>query len=274
MSEIKLTLPPDPLSLIIEATHVVVKSHSLEMSLQKLVDLLGQGLNVSEVNLAEYEPDIDRFTITYTYLAEDLGAESPPGAQYDLASLEAETQFRFNEGHYQSWHIDDESLPRLLRSRFEAKHCFALLQLSCVVKNRLVGFVELWQMVVNKPFTENEIALAEALVNQIGVVLLNGRLQKAIQNPEILADPQIEKEQLALAQRQTQELNVLNRVAFDTANILDLDKLLLKTTELIIDISHADIICFILINEETGQLENSPFSLWVRARAKTIINTF
>ena len=82
-----------------------------------------------------------------------------------------------------------------------------LLVLPLVARDRVTGFVELWDSRSRRRFTETEIALAQTLINQAAVAVDNARL-------------------FAESQRGISEMMLLYDIAVAAASSMELDTIL------------------------------------------------
>lgn len=97
--------------------------------------------------------------------------------------------------------------PREWRAKMAQRSGQAMLLLPLVARDRVTGFVELWDSRSRRRFTESETALAQTLINQAAVAIDNARL-------------------FAETQRRLSELMLLYDVAVSAASTRDLDTIL------------------------------------------------
>ncbi|MEM7334149.1 MAG: GAF domain-containing protein [Chloroflexota bacterium] len=93
---------------------------------------------------------------------------------------------------------------------------------------------------------DDELAICESVTLQVSL---------AIKNAHLFIE---ERERVMVAQKQSKELQILNYLAIATANVVDIDELLYKTTNLIQEIVTADIFCFMLLNNQASELDIHP----------------
>jgi signal transduction histidine kinase len=97
--------------------------------------------------------------------------------------------------------------PQEWREEIRRRAVQAMLLLPLVARDRVTGFVELWESRSRRHFTEAEITLAQTLINQAAVAIDNARL-------------------FAETQRSISEMMLLYDIAVAAASTLELDTIL------------------------------------------------
>ncbi len=195
------------LTLLHEMTEAVSSTLDAGQVLRFLAERLVTVLGVTSTRIATLADESRTATLVTQHSSADANeAEqaSQLGQVYDLTDL-AITAERLKTRQPLLVIAGEE--PDEWRAMMRQRMGQAMLLLPLVARDRVTGFVELWDSRSQRRFAEAEIALAQTLTNQAAVAIDNARL-------------------FAETQRSISELMLLYDIAVSAASTLDLDTIL------------------------------------------------
>ncbi len=174
----------------------------LRLLAEQLVTMLG----VTSTRIATLDDEQKATFVAQGYSADANAAEetSSIGEVCALATFPIATEALSER---QPLLVTAEDAPEEWRERMAGRSGRTMLLLPLVARNRVTGFVELWDSRSQRRFTEVEMALAQTLINQAAVAVDNARL-------------------FAETQRRLSELTLLYDMAVAATSTLDLDAIL------------------------------------------------
>jgi len=134
-----------------------------------------------------------------------------------------------------------------------------LLLVPMVSRGQTVGLVELERKEA-RPFTPNEVRLAQALANQAATAIQNARLYEQIRRFTEELEQRVEERTRELAQAlqdltaERDRLDALYRIASQVASSLDVGQVLHRTLETVAQVTGADQGFILLIDTQTDTL--------------------
>jgi len=239
------------LSTLLEAASALSFTLDLDWVLyalgERLLDLTGADGCV----ISEWDQDTDQVTITWEAQKEAMplvcrmyrAAEHPLVREVFLTQESAVLTADVSEAQ------------PLLQERSAQ----VLLLVPMVSRGQTVGLVELERKEA-RPFTPNEVRLAQALANQAATAIQNARLYEQIRRFTEELEQRVEERTRELAQAlqdltaERDRLDALYRIASQVASSLDVGQVLHRTLETVAQVTGADQGFILLIDTQTDTL--------------------
>jgi two-component system phosphate regulon sensor histidine kinase PhoR len=227
---------------LLEVSTAVSSSLELDKVLGRLAEQMGQAIDATSAYIADWHRDSDLTTV----LAEYYGPEATATETVSDLGQTYNTHTDFDEDW--EWlstlkpttgHVDDPHLPVADRDHMLRYGAKSILYIPLVTRDEVVGYAELWESRSKRDFTPEEIALCQAMAQQAAIALANARLYEE-------------------TSQHADELEILHRVALATSAVVNVDKLIGQTTELIAATLYPEIFGFVLLNEENRTLVPHP----------------
>jgi GAF domain-containing protein len=194
-------------TLLHEMTAAVSSTLDAGQVLRFLVERLVTVLGVTSARVATLSDEMQ----TATHVAQHCGIDaneveqaSTTGEVYDMSAFPAASR-QLTRRHFLLVTAGDE--PEEWRASMSARAGQTMLLLPLVARDRVTGFVELWDSRSRRRFTDAEVTLAQTLINQAAVAVDNARL-------------------FAESQRSISEHMLLYDIAVSAASTLELDTVL------------------------------------------------
>jgi PAS domain S-box-containing protein len=165
-----------------EAGAVITSTLDLADVLSRIVQQMGQAIDVTSAYICSCEPE----TMAYTVLAEYVGPQACGREQVsDLGATYVQDDIEFLEtmeaGQHDISHIGDPDLSESERAHMQQYGAQTMLYIPLRIKGRLVGVTELWESRRRREFTSKEIALCQGVAQQAAIALENARLYEQAQ---------------------------------------------------------------------------------------------
>jgi GAF domain-containing protein len=242
----------DEQTLLYEMTTAVSSTLDAGRILRLLAERLVAVLGVTSTRIATFDQEVRVATPVVQHLSADA---SKPEKRDGLGEAYLLAAFPFTQEALtkrQPLPITIENAPDEWHERMAQRSGQALLILPLVARDRVTGFVELWDSRSQRRFSETEVALAQTLINQVAV---------AVDNAHLFAE----------TQRRLNELTLLYDVAVTAASTLELDTILQSVVKTLqFRVLEGATVSVLLLDEESlphpGQDEGRP-ELRLRAHA-------
>jgi GAF domain-containing protein len=230
-----------------EMTTAVSSTLDAGRVLRLLAERLVAVLSATSTRIATLDDEMQAATLVAQHCradADEAERVSNVGDVYELAAFPVTTEALTKR---QSLLVIVGDEPEEWRERMAGRSGRTMLLLPLVARDRVTGFVELWDSRSQRRFTEAEVALAQTLINQAAVAVDNARL-------------------FAETQRRLNELTLLYDVAVAAASTLDLDTILQSVVKTLQFRVLVGAVVNVLLLDEEGE------RLWLRAHAGELEN--
>jgi signal transduction histidine kinase len=194
-------------TLLHEMTAAVSSTLDAGRILRLLAERLVAVLGVTSTRIATLTEELQTANLVAEHYGDEVHAAervSSVGEVYQLAAFPLTTARLLER---QPLLVTAGNEPQEWREEMRQRAGQALLLLPLVARDRVTGFVELWESRSRRHFTEAEITLAQTLINQAAVAIDNARL-------------------FAETQRSISEMMLLYDIAVAAASTLELDTIL------------------------------------------------
>jgi GAF domain-containing protein len=194
-------------TLLHETTTAVSSTLDAGQVLQLLGDRLVMVLDVTSARIATLDEKMQFASLVAVHPngdAGELGSVDAVEEMYELSALPITTRHLLER---QPLQVTIGDAPEEWRERIQNRGGQSVLLLPLIARDRVTGFVELWESRTQRNFTEAEIALAQTLINPAAVAIDNARL-------------------FAETQRSINEMMLLYDIAVASASTLELDTVL------------------------------------------------
>lgn len=158
---------------------------SSTLDLQTVLDHMAEQLTLTVDATSAYICSLDLDTMTYTVLAEYIGAEACPeesvsdlGVIYDLQQNFQTDMNLLRFGQFKIAHRDDDDLTEAGQEHFRRFGAQSILFLPMQIGGRTIAFAELWESRHRREFTSEDIALCQAIAQQAAIAMDNARLHQ------------------------------------------------------------------------------------------------
>jgi PAS domain S-box-containing protein len=160
----------------------ISSSLDIQEVLARVAEQIGQVLNATSAYICSADPTRGSATVLAEYISPEACEEekvSDLGATY----MEPDTAFLrvLREGQPHMDHVDDPALPQYDRSHMTEYGARSILYIPLFTRGTAIGYAEVWESRQRREFTEEEIALGQALAKQVAVALDNARLYEQAQ---------------------------------------------------------------------------------------------
>ncbi len=180
------------LTMLYEATAVISSNLSLNVVLQTVAEQMTLALNSSGCALSLWRSDKNVVETVVDYNKAWPDETEPPGTVYQLADYPI-TRRVLEQGEYALIQHDDPQADEAELALLREWEAFTLLILPLVIRDRVMGLVELIDDVHPRAYTPDEVRLAESLAAQAAVAIENARLYEQAQQ-EIAERKRAERE--------------------------------------------------------------------------------
>jgi len=241
------------LSTLLEAASALSFTLDLDWVLyalsERLLDLTGADGCV----ISEWDRDTDQVTITWEARKEKQAA--PLVCRMYRAAERPPVQEVFLTHEPAVLTANVPGAQPLLQERSAQ----VLLLVPMISRGQTVGLVELERR-ETRPFTPNEIRLAQALANQAATAIQNARLYEQIRRFTEELEHRVEERTRELAQAlqdltaERDRLDALYRIASQVASSLDVGQVLHRTLEIVAQVTGAEQGFILLVDSQTDTL--------------------
>ncbi len=145
------------------------------------------------------------------------------------------------------------------RPLLQERDARALLLVPMVTRGQTIGLVELERREA-RPFSPNEVRLAQALANQAAAAIQNARLYEEIRRFTEELEQRVEERTRELAQAlqdltaERDRMEALYRIASQVASSLDIGQVLHRTLEIVVQVAGASQGFILLVDPQTDTL--------------------
>ncbi|MBC7228308.1 MAG: GAF domain-containing protein, partial [Thermoflexales bacterium] len=240
------------LSTLLEATSALSFTLDLDWVLyalgERLLDLTGADGCV----ISEWDRETDRVIVTW-----ESRGEAPPLACRTYRSSEYPVVQEVLLTQEPATLTADNPEGRLL---LQERGAGALLLVPMVARGQTMGLVELERQQDTRPFTPNEVRIAQALANQAATAIQNARLYEEIRRFTEELEQRVEERTRELARAlqdltaERDRMEALYRIASQVASSLDVGQVLHRTLEIVTQVTGADQGFILLMDSQTSTL--------------------
>jgi PAS domain S-box-containing protein len=199
------------LTMLYEASTAISSDLSLNVVLQTVAEQVAKALGASGCALSLWDHERNLLETLVDYSASWPDETDVPGITYDLADYPSTLHVLKTAQPLVIQHDDPtaDGAELALMRKWEA---FTLLMLPLIVRDRVVGMVELVDDVQRRDYTPEDIRLTESLVTQAAVAIENAQLHEQ-------------------TQRRLEEQTALREIGAVLSSTLDLETVLSRIAE-------------------------------------------
>lgn len=167
--------------LLREAGTAISSALDTQTILDRLVEKFCLAIDATSAYINEYNDQAEEYTVVAECISEKANIrekESDLGETYPLRSDNDENKFfvNMNSGQYDVSHFDNLELPVSEREHMQEYGGKSILYVPLIIKDKLVGIVELWESRYKRDFSTEEINLCLLLAQQAAIGIENARL--------------------------------------------------------------------------------------------------
>lgn len=155
----------------------------LPILLQTVAEEMCGALDATSAYIASYDSNTYMSTILAEYIGNEANEHervSDLGETYHLPHIFPDDAGYLDRKQPKMSHIDDPSLPETEREHMVTYGAKSTLVIPLHVGGRTVAYAEVWESRQTRVFTSDEIALAEAIAQQVAVAMENARLYQSV----------------------------------------------------------------------------------------------
>jgi PAS domain S-box-containing protein len=163
---------------ILAASTAVSSTLDLPTVLSRVAEQLGLALDVTSVYIVDWDPEAHTSAVLADYYAEAAMPEeraSNLGVTYDLLAGFGVPSYYAPDSAKQ-FQVDDPVLPEAEQAQLRRRGAQSILTVPLVVKNKVLGYSELWESRYRREFTPAEIRLARGIAQQAAIAIEHARL--------------------------------------------------------------------------------------------------
>ncbi len=227
---------------LLEATTSMSQSLELEVVLSHLAEQMGRAVGATSSYISDWDPATGRSRVIadyYSPAASENESISDFGVTYNLREEFDDDSGWILKSEISIVHSDSEELSEKERAHMLKFDAQSILLIPIASKDSILGYAELWESRRRREFSPEEISLCEAIAHQAAIAMDNARLYLE-------------------SRLRAKEMEVLHAVAIATIAIVDVDKLLSQTTEMIADSLYPNMFGFILVNDDGRTMTPHP----------------
>jgi PAS domain S-box-containing protein len=192
-----------------EAGAAISSALDQETVLAQIAQQMGQAIDASSAYVSSYDPETMMSTVMAEYIGphasaaeavSDLGVAYPEDGNAGWLAL-------MQAGHHDVSHLDSTDTLDSERAHMQQYGAKTILYIPLRIRERLIGYVELWESRRRRDFAPEEIALCRDIAQQAAIALENARLFEQAQQ-EIAERRRGEQ----VIRQRNRELALLNRV--------------------------------------------------------------
>jgi PAS domain S-box-containing protein len=167
-----------------QASAAILSALDPQTVLTRIAQQMSQAIDATSAYICSYDPDSRRATV----LAEYVGPHACPQEQgYDLGTAHLDENVfaflrRMRSGRHVVSDIDDPTLADMERAYLQKHSAKAVLYIPLLIKERLIGFAELWESRRRRAFTPEEISICIGIAQQAAIALENAQLYERAQD--------------------------------------------------------------------------------------------
>lgn len=240
------------LSTLLEAASALSFTLDLDWVLyalgERLLDLTGADGCV----ISEWDRETDMVTVTW----ESRGDAAPLACRAYRSAERPVVQEVLLTQEPATLTANDPDALHLLQER----DAHSLLLVPMVTRGQTMGLVELERRHDARPFTSNEVRMAQALANQAATAIQNARLYEEIRRFTEELEQRVEERTRELAQAlqdltaERDRMEALYRIASQVASSLDVGQVLHRTLEIVAQVTGANQGFILLVDPQTNTL--------------------
>ena len=231
------TIPTAPLASSIDALAIVsdlsqkmLVTVDADVMLHEALKTAVEALNVTSAYISEFNEEEMVETVITEYFsdeANDLERASDLGVPYTIGDDFGYRLETLKGSPYYVEDINDPDLSEEVRTHLEEYGAYTVLGVPLVVKDKLVGLLDLWESRESRKFTDDEITIACAIANQMAVSLDNMHLFEQTKQDleERLIVERTLQESEAEARAFQEKLHVLQEVNIELSSTDSLEEL-------------------------------------------------
>ena len=177
-------------NLILETLNEIAVAVSQSLNPQEILNsvaiLTTQALDVTSVIICDWQVESSTATVLANYFhqtAVDDKSATMVGKSYHLADdFGDHAEWLQNADSYYIAHTDDPDLPPLKRAYFQKHGIISAIDVPLWRGDRAVGFIEAWESRPQREFSQEDVALVQAITRQVVISMHNGELYQSLQN--------------------------------------------------------------------------------------------
>ncbi len=234
-----------------EAGAIISSALEPETVLSRIVEQMGRVVDATSAYISGYEPRTSKAIVLAEYIssaacpqeqASDLGK-----AYQEIADGRWITAMRL--GQHRVSHLDDPDLHEVESTRMEQYGAKTIFYVPLLIRDEMIGYVEVWESRRHREFTPGEIALCQDIAQQAAIALENARLYEQAQRE--IAERRRAEEDL---ERRVVQLEAINRIWRNIASVVDQQELLQRTVDSVREDLGYSQVAILLIDPGTDEL--------------------
>jgi PAS domain S-box-containing protein len=163
---------------LLAASTAVSSTLDLPTVLSRVAEQLGLALDVTSVYIVDWDAERQTSTVLARYYSDGATPEervSDMGATYDLVSNFGILS-NFSPDSTTLLQVNDPHLPEAERAQMRQRGAKSILTVPLIIKEKVLGYSELWESRYQREFTPAEIRLARGIVQQAAIAFEHARL--------------------------------------------------------------------------------------------------
>jgi GAF domain-containing protein/nitrogen-specific signal transduction histidine kinase len=211
-----------------EAGAIISSALEPETVLSRIVEQMGQVVNATSAYISGYDPGTGQAVVLAEYISPAACAQervSDLGKVYEEYA-DGQWMAAMRSGQHRVSHLDDPDLHEIERSHMKQYGARTILYVPLLIRDELIGYVEIWESRRRREFTPGEVALCQDIAQQAAIALENARLYEQAQRE--IAERRRAEEAL---ERRVAQLEAINRIWRNIASVVDQQELLQRAVD-------------------------------------------
>ena len=171
------------LSVLYEISAMIAKSLDLTAAYTNAGEQLARVVDATSTHILSFDLNTRKAKMVYEYFspnANDLESISDLGVTYDMSNY-PQTLKALRDGTHLVIQISDLNIDPQDREELLTYGIKSSLEVPMIVSGHIFGFVQIWDSLTERSWSEGEIKLCQTLANQAAVAIENARLYSEMQ---------------------------------------------------------------------------------------------
>jgi PAS domain S-box-containing protein len=247
--------------LLYEAGQAISSTLEFNQVLETVSQQLVRATNAQIVLIQVWDRAVDQVETIYQKIQAMEGLENLEMLEKPFAPTDYLKVARYlHDRRNISLRVNDDDLDPLLRARMRDIGLLWIVEVPIVARDEVLGLVRLGDTRFDRDLSDSEVQLIETLINQAAVAMSNARLYDQVVKVTQELEGRVEERTRELARAnedlklERDQVETLFRIASELSASLDLDRVLNRALELVVNAAGATHGSILLVDPQTDML--------------------